>query len=464
MIRLLSLLAATALCVPAADTWVRVSKRDPRYLELSDGTPYIPVGLNMIAPPGGADSAESWRVYEEWLSNLAANGGNYIRVWLSNPFWAVEHEKSGVYDEERAARIERMLDLCRRHGIRVKMTMEHFRSVGGGRQAWADQPLHNVTNGGTAKDIAGFFNGEASQALFRKKIAWYAKRFGSRPEIYGWELWNEVDAVNGAMQPGGPDVMSWTEMMLKELRAAFPRNLVMQSLGSFDNERKKDIYRRHSVMAGNDLAQVHRYLDLGAAWTVCGGPVDVLASQSIAELLSWKPGKPVLLAESGAVEPNHSGPFKLYTEDSEGVILHDVLFAPFFSGAAGSGQIWHWDSYVARNGLWRHFARFAEAVQEVDPPAEMFRPQFSENERVRIYSLAGRSKTLVWIRDKRATWMSELRDKVRPEPVEGLMLPAQGRRARVYDPWENLWYELSVEGGRVAVPRFTRSVVVHVLR
>jgi hypothetical protein len=119
---------------------------------------------------------------------------------------------------------------------------------------------------------------------------------------------------------------------------------------------------------------------------------------------------------------------------------------------------------VARNGLWRHFARFAEAVQEVDPPAEMFRPQFSENERVRIYSLAGRSKTLVWIRDKRATWMSELRDKVRPEPVEGLMLPAQGRRARVYDPWENLWYELSVEGGRVAVPRFTRSVVVHVLR
>jgi hypothetical protein len=34
----------------AAEAFVRVSPRDARYLELSDGRPYIPIGLNLIAP------------------------------------------------------------------------------------------------------------------------------------------------------------------------------------------------------------------------------------------------------------------------------------------------------------------------------------------------------------------------------------------------------------------------------
>ena len=42
-----------------------------------------------------------------------------------------------------------------------------------------------------------------------------------------------------------------------------------------------------------------------------------------------------------------------------GIILHDVLFAPFFAGAAGPGHCWHWNVYVDRNNLWHHFARFA---------------------------------------------------------------------------------------------------------
>ena len=31
--------------------------------------------------------------------------------------------------------------------------------------------------------------------------------------------------------------------------------------------------------------------------------------------------------------------------------LHDVLFAPFFAGSAGTGQIWHWNTYVERHEL-----------------------------------------------------------------------------------------------------------------
>src|SRR5439155_17732240 len=131
--------AVGALRAGAAGAFVCVSKRDRRYLELSDGSPYIPIGLNLIAPPERArDGTPGLRVYEEWLDQLAANGGNYVRAWLSNPFWDVEHTRSGEYDEARARRIDAMLEMARARSIRVKLTLEHFRSIGGGTQEWAD--------------------------------------------------------------------------------------------------------------------------------------------------------------------------------------------------------------------------------------------------------------------------------------------------------------------------------------
>lgn len=457
------LLFTAALCAAAPPSeYVRVSPRDSRYLELSDGAPYIPIGPNMIAPPGrGTDEAASLAAFEEWLRSLASNGGNYIRVWLSSPFWDVEHEKSGVYDAERAKRIDAMLEMCRRHGIRVKMTMEHFRSVGSEAkpQPWADKPLHNTANGGTARNIADFFDGEASRAQFRRKIRWYAERYGDQPVIYGWELWNEVNAVRGG------DYLAWTEAMLPELRRAFPKNLVMQSLGSFDTDRARAAYRRHSTMPANDLAQVHRYLDLGAALEVCRGPVDVLAADAVREIKSYDPRRPVILAESGAVEPRHSGPFKLYAADKEGTLLHDVLFAPFFAGAAGAGQIWHWDAYVAKNDLWRHYGRFAETVKGVDPAAEAFEPSMLPHDRLRVYALKGRRTSLIWCRDTKNDWRSELERGETPERLRGVKLDLKTLSpgaVRIYDPWANRWSNAKLRRGVLTLPEFSRSIVVRV--
>ena len=459
--------ALLAQPIDSQSSYVRVSPRDRRYLQLSDGKPYIPIGLNMIAPPDvrqGED--EALRAMEDWLANLSANGGNYIRVWLSNEFWDVEHEKSGVYDEKKAQRIDRLFDLCRKHGIRVKLTMEHFRSIGGGRQPWADKPLHNVANGGTARSMADFFDGEASRELFKRKIAWYGARYGDQPVIYGWELWNEINAVN---DPG--DIMAWTRVMLAELHHTFPQNMAMQSLGSFDNTRWRDLYQQNSTMPGNDVAQVHRYLDLGANWEVCHGPVDVLAAEAVREIQSYHPDRPVILAESGAVEPRHSGPFKLYQADKEGMLLHDILFAPFFAGAAGGGQIWHWDSYVAANNLWFQYARFAETVRGLDPPAEAFKPSMLPHPRLRVYVLSGTRTLLAWFRDSKNTWESELKNGEKPERLNGMTVDFSPvlsgkapRSVQIYDPWANRWSKTRLKNGKLALPDFARSIVVRIAR
>jgi hypothetical protein len=70
--------------------------------------------------------------------------------------------------------------------------------------------------------------------------------------------------------------MIGNEKMLKAVKQRFPENLVMQSLGSFDGEYAKAPYEKLMRMPGNEVAQVHRYLDLGAAFEVCHAPMDVI--------------------------------------------------------------------------------------------------------------------------------------------------------------------------------------------
>lgn len=462
---------AMVVVVPAATAedktvaFVRVSQRDPRYLELSDGRPYVPIGLNMLSAGGIEDPDKHLGRMGEWMGKLSANGGNYVRVWLSVPFWDVEHRRSGEYDDAKAGRIDALLGLARKHHIRVKMTLEHFRDFDNPRRPWVNKPIHHVSRGGPAKSVADFFDGERSRAQFKRKLAWFARRWGDEPMVYGWELWNEVNCVRGG------DYMAWTEVMLAELHRLFPRNLAMQSLGSFDTAAKRTMYRRMSTMKGNDLAQVHRYLDLGAALEACHGPVDVLAADAVRELRAFQPGRPIILAEGGAVEPGHSGPFKLYAKDTRGTILHDVLFAPFFAGAAGTGQIWHWDHYVAKNDLWWQFGRFAEAVKGTNPPAERFEPLSVEHPALRVYVLKGKGTILAWCRDAASTWKTELAEGKAPQTIHGasvdlakLLDPPKAASARTYDPWENRWRGAALDGAKIELPDFRRSIIIRIER
>ncbi|MCX7050185.1 MAG: cellulase family glycosylhydrolase [Candidatus Sumerlaeota bacterium] len=457
--------APAALRIKDDRPFVRVSPRDPRYFELSDGRPFIPIGLNMVHP-NRFTSKEGLEDYDKWMEALSKNGGNFIRIWASQDFWDVEHEKSGQYDEAKARQFDALLEMARRHGIYVKITLEHFRSIGG-KPAWSDKPIYKVARGGPADNMTDFFKGQPARDLFRKKLDWYANRFGSTPAVFAWELWNEINATQGEGQ------IEWTAEMLKELHKRFPKNLCVQSLGSYDDKQwAPKTYNVITPMPDNDIAQVHRYLDLGAKLEVCHGPMDILTADAVREMKVLVDGKkPIMLAETGGVEPRHIGPLKLYAKDKEGTLLHDALFAPFFAGAAGAGQFWHWHQYVAPLNLWRHYARFADAVKGLDPPAEGFEPMMLPHPRLRIYALKGKKTFIAWARDTKNDWRSELEKGEAPERLSGVEIDlpesasdfAQGK-SRAYDPWLNQWSSLKANGRKIPLPDFARSLVIRIER
>ena len=224
-----------ARCDDTPGAFVRVSARDPHYFETGEALAYVPNGLNLISPPWvrSRDPNDRLAALDQWLGKLAVNGGNHIRVWLSDPFYEVEHEKAGQYDFERAKRIDAMLAIARKHGIRVKMTIEHFRDIDptSRRQTWAIKKVHHESKGGLATTMAGWMESPQARRQFVRKLEFLAGRYRDDPTIYGWELWNEMNAV-----VGHGDYLAWTSAMLPELHRLFPHQLCMQSLGSYDSE------------------------------------------------------------------------------------------------------------------------------------------------------------------------------------------------------------------------------------
>lgn len=450
--------------------YIGISSDNPSYFQFSDGTPYIPVGINMISPGGRYKNNPDSALYEmgQWMKKLSENGGNYVRVWLSSPFWDIEDQRAGEYNEEKARRIDRLIEMAGKYNLRIKMTFEHFRSLTleENPQAWAVKDVYHTSKGGPLDSIRQYIASPEGKQLFIDKLDFYRNRYGSDTLFFGWELWNEMNAIKG---PKDSVFFSWNEQMLDEVKQRFPENLVMQSLGSFDADQVRPLYRKMMLLPGNQVAQVHRYLDLGAEIEICHMPMDIICSSAVEELRSYNTGKPVILAETGAVEPHHSGPSKYYPVDTAGIILHDILFAPFFSGSAGTGMSWHWDTYVDKNNLWYHFGRFSEAIKGINPLEEKFIVSKSETDNFRVYQLYGRKTILIWLRDKKNTWESELRDGQPPLAKSGIQLDLtqtgiNGSFGTVafYNPWQDKWQDAKSEGLKLLLPCFKRSLIIRI--
>jgi len=439
-----------------AASFVTISSSNPFYFQLSNGTPFI---VNGPCLAGAADMS----TMEGYLKKLSANSGNFARVWVCNRLFEVE-KKFGEYDETQAEKIDQLIDWATKYNLKLKLCLDNTRQIVGDEKASFNKPQYHVDNGGPFNNIDEYINTEKGREAYLNRIKFFSKRYGDHPAVFGWELWNEM---NGIMCKG---LREWNDYMLPQVHKLFPKNLVLQSLGSFDMESRRPDYRYINQLPSNDVAQIHRYIDAHATLDVCMEPMDVLASNAIDELRSYHLYKPMLLAEVGAVLPNHTGPSDLYPLDTEGALMHDMVFAPFFSGAAGTGNSWHWDHYIDKNRLWYHYARFNEAVKGIIPIKEGFVPTKIYHNRLRIYALVGRKSILAWCRDIRNDWKSEFREGRMPEEIakdtidfSSLVPPRLTRKVSLYDPWKNKW-TIAANNSTVSLPSFKRSIIIKIER
>lgn len=456
--------------VTAKNQFIKISDKNSLYLSYTDGTPYIPLGPNICWPRFETSEEEGLAKMQFYFKKLEENNCNYTRIWLSAPFFNIEENTAGKYDSTIVRRIDTVLSMASNAGVKVKFCIENFRVLTNRPSPFPgsvpfDKPIYSENNGGPISDITNYFTSVTGRNLFLKKMRFYSKKYGNNPTILGWELWNEINAVDVEESL----LLSWTTDMLHSAKEIFPNHLVMQSLGSFSSNNIRKVYRDYSLLNNNELAQIHRYLDPGANLEVCKGSMDILAFDAIKELKSYNLVKPLLLSEVGAVEANHAGPSKLYESDTLGILLHDMLFAPYFSGSAGPGQSWHWHYYIEKNDLWWHFNRFYEATKNTNPITESFFPKYFETKKLRVYALIGKETTLVWLRDSKSNWQTELIDKIYPESfTDSISMKKLGlekmeiNSIKFYNPWSNTWSMGQVKNNLIHTPIFSRSLMLKI--
>jgi len=77
--------------------FLRVCEKDPRFMELSDGTPFFAIGQNLAFIGEGQHVTLSRA--EEIFGKLAANGANFLRIWTCCNDWAMAIEaKKSAWD------------------------------------------------------------------------------------------------------------------------------------------------------------------------------------------------------------------------------------------------------------------------------------------------------------------------------------------------------------------------------
>lgn len=458
-------------CTPSdLSGYVEISGRDRRYFATSDGHAFVPVGPNLCilrpehCPASDAHFAigngTAWMgltSFRRWIRRLAENKVNYVRLWLSTPYFDARTSLMGRHDLTVFNRLDAVMDLLRENGIRVKMCLEHFRTLCDAPKGVFEKRVIDPDTGKALTSMQEWLDNERWNDRWIEDILPYIARYQNDPAVAAWELWNEFNCVDAPRA----SILAFNERMLNKVRAFSPRNLVVNSLGSYDREEFLGDYmipfRDSSAMP---FMQIHRYLDQGAPLEICGGdPVDFVADAF--ERIACAE-KPCVLNETGAVNDRHIGPFRFYPCDDDGLIFTDLTYAPFFCGSASSGHMWHWEYYIEPKNLWTMFKPFHDMLEDIEADAEHFVPGRMDTDSAHVLTLTGKKHDLYYVRSRAASWQAVLRDGITPAPVHGLRLPVNGRVTVYWLMNERHETAPEIRDGSVTLPDFSRGCVVRV--
>jgi hypothetical protein len=96
---------------------------------------------------------------------------------------------------------------------------------------------------------------------------------------------------------------------------------------------------------------------------------------------------------------------------------------------------------------------------------------FWDNDILRIYQLTGKETILMWLRDKRNNWESELRDGNPPLLIHGTKLDLKKlgcdkrvQKISIYDPWQDKWINVRQKDLKINLPGFNRSLVIKIIK
>ncbi|MGK6323158.1 hypothetical protein ACMGDM_08725 [Sphingomonas sp. DT-51] len=322
---------------------IRVSPDGP-YFVTEDGLPWTPIGHNdAITWP---DLAPLFRrrdlaAVERHLLDLRAHGVTCIRLMLE--YCHGEHR----YFERPAGRFaanmvklwDDLFDLLERVGLRVLLTPydTFFMWI-----RWHRHPYASA-NGGPCASRDTWLTCPDTRRAIKHRLAFASDRWGARPALFAWDLWNEIHPAHGGndaatITPFIDDLSTW----LRARERARHGYANLQTVSIFGPELIRhpelaDPIFRHPTL---DFANTHLY-EHGTIDDPRDTVAPALAAARLmrAAVLAAGSSRPVFDSEHG---PIHSFKDRRRTLPSafDDEYFRHIQWAHLASGGAGGGMRW----------------------------------------------------------------------------------------------------------------------------
>ncbi|NLG83453.1 MAG: DUF5060 domain-containing protein [Firmicutes bacterium] len=347
------------------------------YFVFESGEPFVPIGSNVAWY-----DARGMLAYEHWFKRMAENGANYARIWLASWGFAPEWLDTGLgnyHNRQRQAwQLDYLFELAEKHGIYIMLCLTNHGQFSRSTDAEWDRNPYNVANGGFLQEPAEFLTDPRAKELFRRKLRYIVARWGYSPNLFSWEWFNEVNLATGLADDA--ILVPWMEEMNAYLETLDPYDHLVSN--SFSSSIRGD--EPHWTTAAVDYLQFHQYnqYNWSAIW------------YEYLQDIRRASAKPVLIGEFGL----QSGVL-----DPQGIHFHEGLWAGLFVGAAGTGMLWWWDTYIEPNDLYRHFKGVSSFFREERLPEGKLKPArlTTTNEDLQALGLVSENRALVWVRSLR---------------------------------------------------------------
>ena len=206
---------------------------------------------------------------------------------------------------------------------------------------------YNVLNGGPLSGPGVFFSSAQAQDLFRRRLRYIAARWGYSPQIFAWELIDEIDHTTNY---NATTAAAW-----------------LQTMGGYLRQVDQN---RHLITAGSrdfDPAIVDSpVLDLTQARFFQRRPFETVADQVVGAVNAIRQNLETANVPTLLTAFSLNPWFESTADDPTGVSLQTTLWASAFSGAGGGAMSAFGETYVVPQALQHYYPPLAAFASVVD--------------------------------------------------------------------------------------------------
>jgi len=435
----------TFVCIPSDKRgFVRRSKGDGRYFELSTGQFFYPIGMNLRSPsdnrkPYATDyplpEGKGTYIYDEYYKKLADAGMNWARIWQC-PWWCglewtrkwPGYQGLGRYNMENAWRFDYVLEQAAARGIYVQACLTNHGQITIEKnidRQWDTNPLNaDLGEGGPLNRAAEFYTNDQARKYFRQRLRYIVARWGYSPHLMAWALFSEMEFTelywrdaNGRNDNEGhvrcAPLANWVGEMAAYLKRIDPfRHLVTTHFSH--PWRGFDAWSRPEL----DIVQSNAYSAFGQLGGNFkrAGRVD-RAIERYYEHYMRRYDRPVLIAEYG-------GHWMRNPADTLNAELHAGIWTSLTTPLAGCTGYWWW-LHVHYTDQYHHYRAAARYMAGEDRRGQDLRtvtiPVSSSGGYLRARALKSDRVAYIWLYDPRI-----IRSLDAAAPIEGARIDVHG--------------------------------------